>query len=62
MQRMVEDTIVIRFPETPVGCALRIREVTDPADLQKLNLALLKISSQAEAERILAQIGEQTAR
>jgi len=61
MQRMVEATLAIRFPETPIGHAVRIRQLTDPAGLRKLNLVLLEVSSQDEAERILAQIGEQAA-
>jgi hypothetical protein len=62
MQRMAEDTVAIRFSETPVRCAVRIRQVTDPPSLRKLNLALLKASNQTEIERILTRIGEQAAR
>ena len=59
LRQMVEDAILVRFPDVPARLFHRIHHLTDPTELQTLNLALLRAIDQAEAERLLAQIGEE---
>jgi hypothetical protein len=62
MQELAQEVVSVRFPEMPVRLFMKVQEVTDPDALRSLHMALLRAADQAEAERILAQIGEQAAR
>jgi hypothetical protein len=62
LQSMVADTVAVFSPNMPVRLYLKVKDVTDMDALLPLNRAILRAADQAEAERILAQIGEQTAR
>ncbi|MFN8516537.1 MAG: hypothetical protein U0841_28940 [Chloroflexia bacterium] len=60
-QNVVADTVAVRFPNVPVRLFLKVKDVSDLDALQSLHKELVLAADQAEAERILAQIGEQAA-
>ena len=59
LQRMVEEMVLVRFPEVPARLFHRIHHLTEHTALQTLHTALLRAADQAEAERLLTQIGEE---
>lgn len=61
LQSMVEDTVAIRFPAITFGRVRVIRRLSDPHTLQTLNTPILCAADQAEAERILDELGERRA-
>jgi predicted transposase YdaD len=62
LRRGTEDIVAVRFPNTPIGIVRIVQQISDPDALLDLQRVLLRAADQAEAERILAQIGEQAAR
>lgn len=56
VQEAVEDTVILRFPNTPVFLVRNIRSVTDVERLAALRRALLRAPDQAYAEALLAAI------
>ncbi len=58
LRQTVANTVLVRFPDVPARIFDRIRQERDHAALEAAQLALLRAADQAEAERVLAQLGE----
>lgn len=56
IQEAVEDTVVLRFPNTPVVLVRRIRSLSDPEQLAALRRAILQAPDQGATEALLAAI------
>jgi hypothetical protein len=53
LAQMVVDTVVARFPTTPIAVGEAIRRVRDVQRLQELHAAILRAPDQASVERLL---------
>lgn len=56
MQRAVEDTVALRFPNTPTGLVRNVQFLNDLDQLAALRRAILQAPDQAAAEALLAAI------
>jgi hypothetical protein len=55
LQTMLEEAVIARFPNAPIALVHDIRHVTDPQQLQQLNVAVIRADDLAAFERALAQ-------
>jgi hypothetical protein len=56
---VVEETVLLRFPAVVPALLQQLRQVTDPAQLQRLHAAVLQASDQAAVEQLLAAFEDQ---
>jgi hypothetical protein len=59
LQEAVEDTVVLRFPNTPAGLVRNIQFVTDLDQLASLRRAILQAPDQPAVEALLGAVRTQ---
>jgi hypothetical protein len=56
LQQAIEDTVIVRFPNTPIVLARKLRSVSDLEQLTELRRKVLEAPDQAAVEMLLAAL------
>jgi hypothetical protein len=56
LQQAIEDTVILRFPNTPIVLVRKLRSVSDPKQLAALRSNVLEAPDQAAVEALLATL------
>ena len=59
LHQVLEDTLLIRFPDAPLALIRDIRRVQHPADLHRLIVAVQQAPDLAAAAQVLREAGQQ---
>jgi hypothetical protein len=55
LQQLLEDTLLIHFPSTPLAVVRDMRRVENPAELRRLIVEVQRVPDLAAAERLLRE-------
>lgn len=60
LQQVLEDTLVVRFPDAPLALVRLLRRVQQPVDLRHLIVAVQQVPNLATAEQLLSEAAQQS--